>query len=184
MNNIPLKKNHYTDGGYRFIYNQFDRQDDWSTLSGKKKLWFYMVGFYNHDIYQTKDSSNNSGDIAKYYFRLETEKIIHNRILYGLMDWCSDIGGVSKSIMFTLIAIFGGASFFSSRVEMMLHLYSDMGIFKFFEGHNLEIVKDDHHHHHHEGGQPTGTLQDNDKPDEEAHEEEPSDEILIDFTGI
>ena len=47
----------------------------------------------------------------------------------GLTDWMSDIGGISKSIMFTLVWLFGGASFFSSRVEMMLHLYSDKGFF-------------------------------------------------------
>ena len=95
-------------------------------MAGGKKLFkFFMVGNFNHDIYVTKDGANDTGDIAKYYFRLETDKILHNRILYGLMDWISDIGGVSKSIMFTLVTLFGGASFFSSRVEMMLHLYSD-----------------------------------------------------------
>ena len=101
-----------------------------------------MVGFFNHDIYQTEEGANKSGDIAKYYFRIETDKVIHNRILYGLMDWCSDIGGVSKFIMYSLIAIFGGVSVFSSRVEMMLHLYSDQGFFKPME----EIVEfeDDH----------------------------------------
>ena len=68
------------------------------------------------------------------------------------MDWCSDIGGVSKSIMFSLVALFGGASFFSSRVEMMLHLYSDQGFFKYFEGQDLEADCEDGHNHEHEGG--------------------------------
>ena len=122
-------------------------------LVTKQLFQFFMVGFYNHDIYHTKEGENITGDIAKYYFRLGTDKIIHKRILYGFMDWCSDIGGVSKLIMFTLIGIFGGASLFSSRVEMMLHLYSDMGIFKFFEDHNMDIPIGNHpDHHDHEGG--------------------------------
>ena len=50
-----------------------------------------------------------------------------------MMDLISHVGGVSKSIMYSLMFIFGGASFFSSRVEMMLHLYSDKGLFKYFE---------------------------------------------------
>ena len=61
---------------------------------------------------------------------MEIDVHTHKRVLYGLVDWVASIGGISKAIMFLLVTLFGGASFFSSRVEMMLHFYSDIGFLK------------------------------------------------------
>ena len=61
---------------------------------------------------------------------MEIDVHSHTRVLYGLVDWIASIGGISKAIMFTLVTAFGGASFFSSRIEMMLHFYSDKGFLK------------------------------------------------------
>ena len=95
-----------------------------------------MVTEYNHDTYHTHKDANTDV-IAKYYFRLEIDVHTHFRNLYSIMDFISDVGGVSKSIMATLVALLGGASFFTSRVELMLHLYSDEGLFKFFDTSDL-----------------------------------------------
>ena len=106
-------------------------------MSGNSLYKFFMVTEYNHDTYHMKEGADLDV-IAKYYFRLEIDVHTHFRNLYGIMDFVSDVGGTSKAIMATLVAILGGASFFTSRVELMLHLYSDEGLFKFFDTSDLK----------------------------------------------
>ena len=54
----------------------------------------------------------------------------HTKFFYNIMDWSAQVGGASQTVMFVLIAMFGKMSHFSSRIEMMLHMYSDQGFFK------------------------------------------------------
>ena len=83
----------------------------------------------------------------------------HNRILYGLTEWMSDVGGVSKAIMFTLITVFGNLSFFSSKVEMMTHLYSKKGMYK--ETHDEPQIEDKNNCiHEEEGGSQDDSIHD------------------------
>ena len=133
MKNIPLKKNTYTDGGYRFVLNNYFRQDNWYKIDSKKKYSFLSFTTFNHDVYHNTNAGWDQETIAKYYFRLDIDVFTHSRALYSVMDLMSDVGGTSKAIMFTLVLTLGGASFFSSRVEMMLHLYSDKGLFRYFD---------------------------------------------------
>ena len=133
MKNIPLKKNTYTDGGYRFVLNNYFRQDKWYKIDAKEKYNFLSISTFNHDVYRNTNADWDQETIAKYYFRLDIDVFTHSRALYSVMDLMSDVGGTSKAIMFTLVLTLGGASFFSSRVEMMLHLYSDKGLFKYFD---------------------------------------------------
>ena len=88
-----------------------------------------MLDFFNFDIYTT-NSNGTQKEIAKFYFRLQIDTIVHNRILYGLFDWLSDIGGVSRAVIVIILTLYGSFAAFSSRIEIMLHFYSDQGVFK------------------------------------------------------
>ena len=56
--------------------------------------------------------------------------INHKRDLYNLLDWLGEVGGVSRAIMFIMVSLAGGFAYHSSRIDMMLHFYSDKALFK------------------------------------------------------
>ena len=109
--------------------NDYSRQDDWSFLATASNFKFFMLDFFNFDIYTT-NTNGSQEEIGKFYFRLQTDTIVHHRILYGLFDWLSDVGGVSRAVFVIILSIYGSFAHFTSRIEIMLHVYSDKGVFK------------------------------------------------------
>ena len=55
------------------------------------------------------------------------DTINHARILYNILEWLGEVGGFSRAIMFLIVFIFGPASFYSAKIEMMLNFYSNKG---------------------------------------------------------
>jgi len=92
---VPMNK--YSDTGYRFRYNEFERQDGpyWAI---NVKDTFYDFLFYNSDTYPTPPASAPNM-IAEMYFRLEVDQVSHARNVYALMDFIGALGGVSDLLL-------------------------------------------------------------------------------------
>jgi hypothetical protein len=111
----------YSDTGYRFRYNEFERQDGpyWAINVIDT---FYDFLFYNSDTYPTAPASNPDM-IAEMYFRLEVDQVSHARNVYALMDFIGALGGVSDLLLQILGWIFGGYAAFHSGVATLTALY-------------------------------------------------------------
>ena len=53
------------------------------------------------------------------FFRIESEEILHSRIVFRLMDWLGAIGGVERILMNFTIFILGSYSKFNSTIELI-----------------------------------------------------------------
>jgi len=60
----------YSDTGYRFRKNTFDRVDEWYPFYSAETTKFYDFTLFNSDVYAVSDDLTH---IAELYFRLETE---------------------------------------------------------------------------------------------------------------
>ena len=67
---IPLSSGYFSDTGYRFRYNHFERYDDWYPWSSSAMNEFYDILFYNSD---TMIVDKNHKTIAEMYYRLEVD---------------------------------------------------------------------------------------------------------------
>lgn len=114
---IPM--NAYSDTGYRFRYNEFDRTDGWFTPNKDLDAFFdYM--FYNSDTYPSGPSKDVIGEM---YFRLEVDQVSHGRVVYSIMDFIGDLGGVPDLLLQICGWILGGWAAFSSSWATISHLY-------------------------------------------------------------
>ena len=75
---VDLSPGHFSDTGYRFRWNTFLRSDAWHPFEGNKEEVFYDLTQFNSDTFRVEDDSNVIGEL---YFRLETEEVIHHRIV-------------------------------------------------------------------------------------------------------
>ena len=119
---IPgISMNKYSDTGYRFRYNLFERFDTWYWFTTKTDFFFdYM--FYNSDTYESAPSGAEDL-IGEMYFRLEVDQITHGRVVYTLMDFIGALGGVSDLLLQILGWIIGGYAAFHSSVATISALY-------------------------------------------------------------
>lgn len=73
---IPMNSGKFTDSGYRYRRNTFDKNDNWFPLFGPTKIEFYDYISYNSDTFDVGAGSNR---IAEIYFRLAVDEIDHTR---------------------------------------------------------------------------------------------------------
>ena len=72
MPSIPLKAGTFSDSGYRFRENVFEKQDSYIPFWGRNEESFYDMIFYNSDqVSVGKDFMS----IAEMYFRIDTSVI-------------------------------------------------------------------------------------------------------------
>lgn len=113
---VPM--NMYSDTGYRFRYNEFERQDGWFGPKNVLNAFFdYM--FYNSDTYP----SGPKGVIAEMYFRLEVDQVSHGRVVYTIMDFIGDLGGVPDLLLQICGWVLGGWAAFHSSFATLSHLF-------------------------------------------------------------
>lgn len=74
---IPLKAGKFSDTGYRFRKNSFTGLDHWAPMVVTKEDEFYDYLFYSTDVMDVNPVENNL--IAKLHFRIDTDKIEHDR---------------------------------------------------------------------------------------------------------
>ena len=84
MPSIPLKAGKYSDTGYRFRKNVFQRNRSWYSVIDDQDLEtvFYDLQHYNTDTF---DVDPDFQFIARMYFRLGSSEMNHQRIEYDLL---------------------------------------------------------------------------------------------------
>jgi len=88
-----LRSGSFTDLGFRFRKNYFQRFDEWQPLVESVTDYFFDYTFYSNDKIAV-DLDHTA--IAEYYFRIDVNEIRHTRIVFEFMDWLGSIGGVSE----------------------------------------------------------------------------------------
>lgn len=92
---FSLKAGIYTDHGYRFRENEFQISDSW--IPGKEEVVkFFDSKVFNTDTYFVSDDIMAIADL---WFRLDTDKIIHTRNVFGISDLLGTIGGVELVLL-------------------------------------------------------------------------------------
>ena len=64
------------------------------------------------------------------FFRIHIDEVYHKKMVYNFMDWVADIGGLQRGVFAGFATMFGGYITFCSKIELMLHLYSNKGMHK------------------------------------------------------
>ena len=67
---IPLATGKFSDTGYRFRKNIFNRNDEWAPFSNESEEEFYDILQYNSDTF---DVGPEYPKIAEMYFRLNAD---------------------------------------------------------------------------------------------------------------
>lgn len=86
MQGFKLQKGIYTDIGYRWQFNQFDRSDhddllDFHNAGYHKPIHFYNSKLFNYDTYIKSDQDvDNDFPIADIWIRLAIDQFQHTRI--------------------------------------------------------------------------------------------------------
>jgi hypothetical protein len=116
---IPLKSGIFSDTGYRWRYNIFERYDKWWSQSKTINL-FYDFMFYNSDSFTVPKEKT---ELAEMYIRLEVDIISHSRVVFSSMDFIGSLGGVSDFVMQVARWFYGGYAAFHSAFVTIFVLY-------------------------------------------------------------
>lgn len=54
--------------------------------------------------------------VAEMYFRVQVDKIVHERQVFGFMDWLGSIGGIESMLIEFLIFFFGAFTQFNAVI--------------------------------------------------------------------
>ena len=57
------------------------------------------------------------------YIRFSLDEIVHERILYNLIDWFADVGGIAVSLSLISVVLFGPYMSFNCGLEIIHNLY-------------------------------------------------------------
>lgn len=116
---IPIKSGLFSDTGYRWRYNKFERYDKWWSQNMTTNL-FYDFMFYNSDTFTVSEEETR---LAEMYFRLEVDIISHSRVVFSSMDFIGSLGGVSGFVMDMAGWFYGGYAAFHSAFVTIFVLY-------------------------------------------------------------
>lgn len=72
---IKLKENEFTDSGYRFRYETYEKSDAdyFDPWTPNKKTNFYSLQVYNHDTFDFDESNAKHDYFAELYYRLDAD---------------------------------------------------------------------------------------------------------------
>ena len=73
-----MKLGSFSDTGYRFRKNEFNRAENWYPFGGLVKERFFDITIYNSDTFNV-GSHNNI--VAEMYFRLEIDQVTHTKVV-------------------------------------------------------------------------------------------------------
>jgi len=91
-------------------------QDNWIPgLHGTQKK-FYDVKLFSSD---TVTTSEEYGYIGLMYFRIDTNKMEHERVVYRFSDWLVSIAGIERLLLRLLVFVFGDFAQFNSSIEVI-----------------------------------------------------------------
>ena len=88
---VSLRPGLFSDTGYRFRKNIFERIDNWVPGFSEIKNKFYDIRLYNSDQIVV---GKNYMKVLDAYFRIDIDEILHQREVYRLFNWIAAIGGI------------------------------------------------------------------------------------------
>lgn len=118
---IDMRYPSYSDTGYRFRYNIFDRADGYAYPINKDNVFFDYFN-YNGDTFQGAPEGLEHL-IVEQYFRLEVDQTSHGRQVYNLMDFIGDLGGVQGIMLQIAGWLIGSYSAFHASYATAKALY-------------------------------------------------------------
>ena len=118
---IPLAYPFYSDTGYRFRWNFFDRSDGY-IIPDNFNNTFFDVFEYNTDTF-TSAPAGSEMLVAEMYFRLEVDQITHSRVVYNFMDFIGDLGGVNDIMLQLAGWVIGSYAAFHASWATVAALY-------------------------------------------------------------
>jgi len=102
---VPMSAGFYSDTGYRFRENIFLMHDSWVPGVSSEQTHFYEVTTFNSDPLKVHTDHKV---VAKMFFRIDVDKVIHTRKVFKFMDWLGAIGGIEKLLLKFTIVLLGG----------------------------------------------------------------------------
>jgi hypothetical protein len=118
---IPMRHPFYSNTGYRFRYNYFERDDKYALIHHLENVFFDYFE-YNTDVFETFPKGKDN-IIAEQYFRLEVDQITHTREVYSFMQFIGDLGGVQGILIQIAGWIIGSYSVFHASFATVSALY-------------------------------------------------------------
>lgn len=104
----------FSDAGYRYRQNVFEKQDFWIPGISSSVEKFYDVTFFSSDSIIVGDDYMTIGEM---YFRLKTDSITHARNVFSMMDWLGSIGGIRDILLEAIVIFFGGYIQFNATLQ-------------------------------------------------------------------
>jgi ABC-type uncharacterized transport system permease subunit len=75
---------------------------------------------YNSDLIYAKKDYNQ---LASMFFRLDSDKVIHERHVFQFSDWLASIAGIERLLLRVIIFGFGGYAQFNASIELINQQY-------------------------------------------------------------
>lgn len=94
--------------------NKFSKADSWEPWGSSTDVKFYDVTFFSSDSIIV---GKEFGTLVEMYFRVNSDKIVHNREVFTMMNWLGSIGGIQQVLMDLFIFFFGGYAQFNAIVQ-------------------------------------------------------------------
>ena len=83
LQSFPMRKYHFTDAGYRFRKNVFEKLDYWIPFIEPQEITFWDTTIYNQDTFNSDVKHVGPlGAIAELWFRIAVDEVIHGRETY------------------------------------------------------------------------------------------------------
>lgn len=120
LSQAPMHRGAYTDGGYRFKFNKFNKKDNFFTGGKTDTDVFYDMYFFNSDTFIHDDLTK---PIAEIYFRLAVDQVTHTRNVLTLMGFIASLGGVTKILLKITGWVIGGYVAFNNTFQKVAQLF-------------------------------------------------------------
>jgi hypothetical protein len=114
----------FTDAGYRFRPNIYDRVSKWYWPFGESSI-FYDLTFFNHHTFRINKENIKTTSIAEIFFRIDTNLLEHQKQVTGFTDFMSSLAGMMGFLFEILTAIVGSFIFWQQMTYRCFDLYTE-----------------------------------------------------------
>ena len=114
----------FTDAGYRFRPNLFDRVNKWYWPFSESSV-FYDLTFFNHHPFRINKKNIKTTLIAEIYYRVDTNLIEHQKYVTGFSDFLDSLAGMMGFLFEILTALVGSFIFWQQMTLRCFDLYTE-----------------------------------------------------------
>ena len=114
----------FTDAGYRFRPNLYDRVSKWYWPFGESST-FYDLTFFNHHTFRINEENIKTTTIAEIFFRIDTNLLEHQKQVTGFTDFMDSLAGMMGFLFELLTAMVGSFIFWQQITNRCFDLYTE-----------------------------------------------------------